>query len=144
MQVILSTLGGVLLSVEYDSTGLAWCRLYDNQIVGWEVDDTGAGEPQPQIIGQLPTLAPDTAPVLSPQWGAIVGPGGVFAGYPVNPPVLLPGGPGAWRGPFEDFLDWLATNNGAQRRLESRLSISAAAINSFNRWAGLHPTGFSG
>jgi hypothetical protein len=61
-------------------------------------------EPAPVIIGALPTPAPDTGPVSAPQGGALA----------------------AWRGSFAEFLDWLATNNGASRRLESRLGISAA------------------
>jgi hypothetical protein len=38
----------------------------DNPILGWTVDETGAVEAAPQIVGQLPLVAPDTAPVISP------------------------------------------------------------------------------
>jgi hypothetical protein len=127
MQVMPSTLsGGVLISVEYDSTGLGWCRIYDNQVLGWIVDETGAGEPQPQIIGQLPPmLAPDTAPVISPQWA-------VFT----SPAVMIPD---LWRGSFSDFLDLLATNNGAWRPIGKRLGHSVTLFNEFDVWARRNP-----
>jgi hypothetical protein len=35
-QVIPSTLaGGVLISINYDASGLAWAALFDNPINGW-------------------------------------------------------------------------------------------------------------
>jgi len=118
LQVIAGNLAaGVLIAIEYDASGLQWARLYDNRVNGWRVDDAGLIEPAPVIIGALPTPAPDTAPVSSPQWGALA----------------------AWRGSFADFLDWLATNNGASRRLESRLGISAAAANTFLDWSRRNP-----
>ena len=56
------------MAIEYAPNGLDWVRLFDSRLDGWMVDETVATEPQPVIIGSLPALAPDTAPIVSPQW----------------------------------------------------------------------------
>jgi hypothetical protein len=51
MTTIVPGNGEILVSVEYDETGLSWARLYDNRLLAWHVS--------------LPTAAPNTSPVAS-------------------------------------------------------------------------------
>jgi hypothetical protein len=83
MQVIPGT--GVLLSVEYSPDGVSWARVYDNQVTGLVCDETDPKEPQPMIIGSLPTPAPDTSPIVSPQWGVLATRGVRWGGVLINP-----------------------------------------------------------
>src|SRR5215203_3066159 len=71
----------LLIILKYDATGMEWVDLFDNVLVGWVVDDSGSQssgpapqsfEPAPRAIGSLPPLAPDTAPVISPQWAVMM------------------------------------------------------------------------
>jgi hypothetical protein len=100
--------GIIIISIEYDPTGLAWARLYDSYAVGWLIDETtlvptkpappdvtGAHAPFPLIIGSLPSVAPDTTPIVSPQWAKLVG-----------QMVFIPD---LWRGALPDFFTQLAT-----------------------------------
>ena len=118
--VIASTAPGLLISIEYAPNGLDWARLYDNPILGWVVDEAAPADPQPVVIGQLPTPAAATAPVISPQWAHFVfvgaEPGAVFV-------------PDLWRGATPDFFTWLATNNGAARPLAARFGCDFALQN---------------
>jgi hypothetical protein len=125
-QVISDTSLEFLLSIEYDGTALAWCRVYDNPILGWIVDDTGAVAAKPVIVGQLPTVAAAHPPIVSPQWTKIVG----------GDSVLVPD---LWRGSLPAFFTWLATNNGANRKVGSRLTTDAA-LNAWTIWARDNPT----
>jgi hypothetical protein len=129
----------VLVAIQYSPDGLSWARLYDHRVTGWICDETGAAEAQPVIIGSLPLPAPDTSPIVSPRWALIAGADRRFAGIRVNPEIHLPGALNAFRGTFEVFLTWLATNNGARRPLGAALGISAGAINSFARWSQQNP-----
>jgi|KBSMisStaDraftv2_1062788.scaffolds.fasta_scaffold98089_2 hypothetical protein len=117
--------GSVMVSIEYDGTGKAWARLYDNPILGWTIDETGASEPVPSVMGSLPLIPADTAPILSPQWVIFI-----------DPAIFVPD---LWRGSFPDFLTWLATNNGATRPLSARFAVSPSLLNGFNEWAQAHP-----
>lgn len=115
----------VLISVEYPADGISWARLYDNPILGWTVDETGATPPKPIIIGTLPLVPADTGEVLSPQW----------ANY-VDPAVFVPD---LWRGSLADFFTWLATNNGVRRPLQARFGVSHTLYNDFRAWAQDNP-----
>jgi hypothetical protein len=127
--------GIVILSVEYAANGLDWARIYDNYCVGWLVDEnlavpykpdtTGRHAPFPLIIGTLPVPAPDTAPIISPQWGKYVR-GEVFI-------------PDLWRGSLSEFLTGLATNNGARRLLGSRLAAAPEVAKAFHDWGRANP-----
>jgi hypothetical protein len=114
----------LLLSLNYDPSGLAWVELYDNPILGWVIDETGAVEPLPAIIGALPPAAPDTAPILSPQWAHLAGPG-LYV-------------PDMWRGALDDFFAWLAGNNGATRQLRG-FFVDGKLANAWRGWAAGHP-----
>lgn len=126
-QVIPSRLaGGVLIAIDYDPTGLAWCALFDMPISGWTVDETGAAEPVPQLIGSLPPAAPDTSPTQTPQWAVYV-----------HPAVLVP--EELWRGSAGEFFTWLATNGGVVRQLEPHFGASSKLHNAFEAWARDNP-----
>lgn len=106
MTVLSAAVGTVIISMEYDPpTGANWVRMWDNPVIGWSVDP-GVTEPEPIIIGSLPSKPPhSTDPVFSPQWAA----------YLAEADVIVPD---VWRGNLTAFFDFLATNNGAQRQLE--------------------------
>jgi hypothetical protein len=143
----------IILSVEYAEDGLTWAMLWDNHALGWLVSElvapdepppvrgeprtarkpsvTGSHAPQPIILGSLAAPAPDTTPVISPQWGKFDAPV-VF--IPDMGRMLLP-----------DFLTWLATNNGAKRKLGSMLALSDPLKNGYEQWAVMNPDlAFSG
>jgi hypothetical protein len=123
-QMIPNTGRDVIVSMNYDPTGLAWVELFDNAPLGWAVDDTDISHPEPVVVGSLPPVAADTAPVLSPQWAQFSG------GYIVVPDVvrMLPG----------DFFTWLGTNGGATRAVRS--SMKSNDLNqAFHQWSGGAP-----
>jgi len=101
MLVLPSDSQQLLLSCNYDETGLAWVDIFDNPLLGWIADETGAAEVAPVVVGLLPPASVDTSPVLSPRWA-----------HCVVPSVYVPD---LWRGDLNSFFTWLATNNGAQR-----------------------------
>jgi hypothetical protein len=113
----------LLLSMNYDPTGLAFVDLFDNPIIGWVIDETGAVEPLPAIIGALPPAAPDTAPIVSPQWAHLQA--AVFV-------------PDVWRGTLDEFFAWLATNNGATRLVRGNF-VDGKLSNTWRAWAAAHP-----
>lgn len=115
MQAIPNTnRSSVIVSIEYLPDRVV---LYDNPALGWLVDETGAEEPTPIVIGQLP--APSGDPVGSPQWA-------VFT----DPAMLVPD---RWRRSAADFYSWLSGSD--ERRLEARFAALAGLVNSFDRWA---------
>lgn len=123
-QIVANASREILVSMNYDPTGKAWVELFDNQPIGWAVDDTDLSHPLPVIIGSLPPAAPDTAPIASPQW-AVYG-GGVVA---VADVVRLPP---------REFFTWLATNGGATRLVRSSM-VSADLNQAFHQWNGGAP-----
>jgi hypothetical protein len=135
--------GTIILSMEYDPTGLAWVRLFDNRCLGWLVDETNAVEPAewdagtfaqpppvvtnqhrpiPIIIGSLPSKVV-TAPIHSPQWC-------IFS--ETDPIVFIPD---LTRLRIDDFLTALATNNGAHRLVGSMLGFDRGLLNAYKQWA---------
>ena len=144
---IASPPGVVIVSVEYDPTGLSWCRLYDNEVLGWLVDETtvtlpatwdggftplappqvtAQHQPLPIIIGSLAEKAPVTSPIISPQWCLFREPAVVFV-------------PDLTRLTLHDFFTALATNNGANRKLQRRFALSDALHTRFGAWASVNP-----
>jgi hypothetical protein len=168
----------IILSMEYDPSGLQWCRIWDNHALGWLVSDavpaadpptttrgashigggrpggrpgatraersfddgeraeravpapdkpvtTGEHAPLPIILGSLAKASPDTAPIASPQWGKYD-----------DPVVFLPD---TGRLGLSEFLTWLATNNGAARRIGSMVALSKSLSDGYQQWAGMHP-----
>ena len=81
--------------------------MFDNSLIGWLVDDDMQTDPPfPIAIGSLPPEAADTAPVLSPQWALVE-----------NDAVVLV--PDKFRGTVDRPTTWLATNNGATRKINA-------------------------
>jgi hypothetical protein len=120
----------LIIALEYSSDGASSARLTDHQCLSWLVDP-GVAYPSPSkpvVAGGLPAPAPDTAPVLSPQWAKVIG-----SGPMVEVPDLK------WRGNADAFFTWLATNNGATRKLEKAIGLNAALYNSFDSWARNNP-----
>jgi hypothetical protein len=116
-----------LISIEYDETALLWATMYDNHVVAWIVDEAEpqSFEPAPRVIGQLPTAAPDTAPVQSPQWALVLTSGTVYV-------------PDQVRLPLAQFFDWLASNGGARRQLRGVFSQNFL-VATWNDWAAKNP-----
>ena len=119
MLAIAAQTGQVLISCNYDATGLEWVDLFDNPVLGWVVDETtlaslpidGPVPPfgeVPIIVGALPPAPAATTPILSPQWAH-------FSNGRIYVPNL-------WRGTIADFLTWIATNNGANRKVRGNFS----------------------
>ncbi len=140
MLVIPSVAQDYIISCNYDGTGLEWVDLFDNPVLGWIVDETKIGvgvialaKPAPPIaevpilVGSLPPGAPDTAPVLSPQWAHVSE--GVFV-------------PDMWRGALPDFFTWIATNNGANRLLRGNF-VNARLQLAMRRWSERFPDQFN-
>jgi hypothetical protein len=136
----------IIVSIEYAPNGLDWCRIFDNHALGWLVDETtpippskstrkpsepppettGAHVPFPIILGSMPVPAPDTSPILSPQWAKFK-----------DPAILVPD---MLRAALPDFLTWLACNNGAQRPIISQIALHSALFNGYNDWAAANPS----
>jgi len=125
MSVIAAQPGELVLSFEYDpATPATWVDMWDNDLVCWLVDESGAAEPIPAVIGKLPPVRTETAPLESPQW-VTSWYGGIIA-------------PDLWRGSLDDFFTWLATANGANRRLRGNF-MSPAVANAWQVWADRNP-----
>ena len=112
----------VIVSVSYSGDAVTWAKLFDNQALGWLVDESGGTAPVPLMIGTLPPAA--ESDIASPQWGEFV-----------DPYIAIPD---QARMEFSEFLTWLATNNGASRKLGSGL-LSPALANHYQQWAALNP-----
>jgi hypothetical protein len=136
MMVIPAVSPVIIISIEYPGDDARrWARLYDNQALGWIVDENMpvpqkpaapiSPQPYPLIIGSFPLPATDTNPIISPQWCKYDGPA-LFV-----PDVL--------RSTFSEFLTWLATNNGAHRPLQARFVVHSDLMNGFNDWAAANP-----
>jgi hypothetical protein len=126
MAVIPAGPSSIIVSIEYPGDDSSrWARLYDNRLQGLIVDETGAAEAKPVLVGSLPLAATDTTPILSPQWA-------IF-----DDPMLIV--PDMLRGRAADFFTWLATNNGANRPLQARFGISSALHNAFEEWSRANP-----
>ena len=123
--VVPSTRDEVLIVANYDPTGLEWVDLFDNHLLAWIIDETETTEPKPSAIGSLPPAAPDTSPILSPQWAV-----GVLATVYV---------PDVWRGSFSEFLTWLATNNDAERQVGGKGLRLPELQNQYRTWSNANP-----
>jgi len=125
---VIPAMGHWLISVNYDPTGLAWADMFDNVVLGWAVDDATA-VPLPVIIGSLPPAAPATDPVVSPQWANL------WEDATGSGNVLIPD---IWRGNLMGLFDWLATNNGATRKVRGNF-VKDALATAWGQWAAQHP-----
>jgi len=125
--VVPSAQNQLLITLNYDPTGLEWVDLFDNALVGWVIDEAEPQtfEPQPRAIGSLAPKAPDTSPVISPHW-ALAMPGVVFV-------------PDLYRGDIPEFFTWLSTNGDADRRIGGQGLVYPNLQNAYQSWARLNP-----
>ena len=115
--------GDIILSMDYSDEDVV--EVFDTRCLGWIVDELRRGDPRPITIGGLPPEADEaSSPVRSPQWAGL-------HEDRVDVPEL-------WRGKLPDFFTWLATNNGAERRLHSNFE-SLTVSNIFDQWATQNP-----
>jgi hypothetical protein len=107
---MIAAAGDFIISVEYDPTGREWASMWDNEVVGWRLDEEAPqGEPVPVIVGSMvPELSADISPIESPPW--LWGRSGAH--------FLI--APDRWRGTIEEGFEWLARNNGANRELRGK------------------------
>lgn len=127
MSAVPPVTGSLLVSCLYDSTGKEWCMMFDNAVLAWQIDATGAVPPQPVIVGTPAPEPPDTSPIVSPAWVVREGgPTGVFFA------------PDIARGTAHEMFSALATNNGARRPLYANFA-DTSLIQSFAEWSGAHP-----
>jgi hypothetical protein len=111
----------LIISMNYDATGLVWVELFDNAPLGWAVDDTDISHPEPVVVGSLPPAPADTGAIRSPQWAQYTG------GFAVVPDLV--------RLSLPEFFNWLATNNGATRQVRSSMK-SPDLANAYFGWSG--------
>ncbi len=121
-----------LISLVYDATGLIRVNLIDNQLLGWVADDAFVLKPVPVVVGSLAPMPPGTGAVLSPRWALASSYGVEIEDNSVS------GGPPAWRGSFQEFFDYMAFNNGANRKLDPYL-LNGLLVKEFNAWSGINP-----
>jgi hypothetical protein len=121
----------ILINCEYNpfpygesAPGLGWVILYDNRVLGWIIDTAGSNRPIPSIIGSMPPAAPNTGEVRSPLWG-------------VRDEQVMKV-PDMWRGSLSEFFTFIATNNGASRKLFADFSDIGLA-QAFNTWVTANP-----
>jgi hypothetical protein len=127
LDTIAAAPGTLMMSMEYDPSGLVWAMLHDNVAVGWSVDDSNKPVPPvPLSIRPLPLPPPKTDPVLSPTWAVRQG--------------LTWFVPSLWRGSSAaQLFTQIATNNGAQRQLYADFA-DGALLTEWQQWAALNPT----
>jgi hypothetical protein len=118
--------GHSVISLEYDESGLVWADMWDNEVLSWVIDQSGAVQPQPVILGGMQAAVRATDPVASPQWVA-VGDG--------NGNVIIPN---LWRGDLNGLFTYLATNNGATRKLRGNF-MRPRIDNQWRLWSNQNP-----
>jgi hypothetical protein len=121
----------ILINCEYNpfpyegrAPGLGWVILYDNRVLGWIIDTAGGTKPIPAIIGSMPPVAPATGEVRSPLWG-------------VRDEQVMKV-PDMWRGTIAEFFTFIATNNGAERKIFADFSDIGLQVE-FNSWVTANP-----
>jgi hypothetical protein len=117
MQAIPVVSETIIVSVSYADT---WCKLFDNEAVGWLVDETGTESPEPVVLGTLPPAGEESGG--PPQWGRFV-----------DPYIVIPDHS---RMAFGEFLTWLATSYSL--KIASGMLYPALA-NYFTQWASQNP-----
>jgi hypothetical protein len=125
----------LLISIEYNDAptddgaeiALGWAILHDNPVLGWGIDETGATPPVPIILGSMPPAAPATDPIASPLW-AVRDKGTLYI-------------PDMARGSANELFNFVATNNGATRKLYADFADTNMAT-AWNEWCRVNPTLF--
>lgn len=104
--------------------GADWVILHDNPVMSWIIDEAGATPPIPVILGSMPLAPPDTGEVASPPW-AVRDKSGIFV-------------PDTMRGSPNEFFNFVASNNGATRKLYAEFMDTNMAI-AWNEWSSVNP-----
>jgi hypothetical protein len=123
----------VLLRLIYDATGLQTIAIQSAPLVGWVFDVANPLTPgtTPVGIANMGPMPPATAPIVSPRWACAY-----IAGGEKDAAVFTENE--VWCGNFDDFLLWLATNNGASRTLSVQLATPRLK-NVWNKFAQVYP-----
>ena len=125
-----------LLRLDYDATGRASVTILGGPVVSWLVDPTTpTAAPIPIGLAPPPTPPPNTGAIQSPPWalsyGALISQHGHLVAVVATPDD-------SFIGTLPDFFTWLATNNGATRKLSARLGLPTM-VNIWNLWARDNP-----
>lgn len=132
LQAVAPMTGSLLITCVYNAheedgiaAGLAWCHLFDNPVYAWMVDP--AGSPiTPVILGTLPDWTPpDTGDIKSPRW-AVREQREIFIADLA-------------RGDMHWFLNFIAYNNGASRKLYADFS-DTNLVQAWHGWKSGNPT----
>ena len=110
-----------IFSMEYDATFLEWAKPWENTVFGWGVDIADLTHPEPIILGSMGIVPPDTSPIITPYWAWC---------RAKNDVVVVPD---LWRGNAVEFFIWLATNNGAKRKVGNATLSLRSAYDNFRR-----------
>jgi hypothetical protein len=127
--------GTIVITCDYDPTGLAWVVLQDHPVLAWMVDETSSGAPAyPILLRSLPATPPDNSPIQSPLW-IMMEAGTAFA------PSLMtlnraPGKTSQYivHGTLHDMFTAMSSNNGASRAIYANFYSYNLAV-AWNHWA---------
>jgi hypothetical protein len=122
---VMGELGGGLITFVYDATGLANVTACAWPLVGWVYDLAAPTNPSPIVMGNPIKTPPATGAILSPPWAHVVN---EFACYVPDT------GNGGWRGTFAQLMTWLATNNGAHRKIIGQFTVPPL-MNAWTLWS---------
>lgn len=120
--------GALLLSFEYDSTGLGWVIVRDSYVLAWVIDQSVIGPPMPVYLGENAPTPPDTGDILSPPFAVRAGGAGTAF---VIPKTTL-------RGDAHRVLNFISQNNGAQRVVYADFH-DPMLIGAWQEWAANNP-----
>jgi hypothetical protein len=116
-----------VITLEYDpETGLSWADMWDNEVLSWVIDQSGAVPPQPVVLGGMQAKPATTDPVASPPWVAITAHGAQ---------AIIPN---LWRGDLNGLFTFLATNNDVTRKLRGNF-LRAEIDNAWRVWSAGNP-----
>lgn len=113
-----------VLVMTYDPTGTQWVRVSSWPIIAWTYDLSNPVNPKPMTIGNPIKTPPSTGAIASPAWAYCLGPDAVFVSDEFD----------EWRGTLAEFFDWIATNNGASRKVDAWFTWPAL-LNVWNKWS---------
>jgi hypothetical protein len=126
--VVPSTQNELLITIAYDNKGTDWADLKDNHILAWVIDSNEPpNPPEPRSITVYPYSEnpPITEPIVTPNWAV----GFIDTIYV----------PDIFRGSPLEFYTWLATNNGAQRKVGGANLRNEQLVNTFDQWSRQNP-----
>jgi hypothetical protein len=118
---------GGLITLTYDATGLATVTVCAWPLIGWITDQANPINSVPVVMGNPLTTPPATGAVLSPQWAQAIDENSIYVPTPTP-----------WRGMLGQFLTWIATNNGAHRKIIGQFTVPPLS-NAYNAWARSNP-----